>query len=89
VLGGDAYNCIIDHENFDQTMHHLKQYLLTGERDYALDLAETMRKNALEYFADALDSLFDEKYSEWEYESNLSSGLKPMRYKDNNELRWY
>lgn len=63
-LGEDAYSCIIDPGDVTQTLHHLRKYIETGQREYALDLAETMRKNAVDHFEDILSHLYEERCEE-------------------------
>lgn len=88
ILGTDAYDCIIQSDDFDITLHHLKQYLLTGQREYALDLAETMSKNAVQYFTNIMDSLFSDMSSKKQYENNIACGLKISSNNLNGEIQW-
>lgn len=87
-LGTDAYSCIIEPDNFTQTLHHLMKYMETGQKEYALDLAETMNKNAVEYFSDALSELFDERYADHEADIMHEAGFVTHQDRDNGEIRW-
>jgi hypothetical protein len=59
ILGNDAYNLIIDSENFDKTLNYFKDFLLSESANDAFKLAKTMRKNAIEYYEDNLNDLFE------------------------------
>lgn len=87
-LGTDGYNCIIEPENFSQTIHHLIRYMETGQKEYALDLAETMNKNAIEYFSDDLNRLFEEILYSMDTREKLDAGFYPVKDKINGEVRW-
>ena len=88
ALGNDAYDSIIDHDDFDIVLHHFKQYLKTGKQEYALDLAETMAKNATEHFSQVLEDLFEEKFNHHEWQVNFESGLIPTKDQSTGELLW-
>ncbi len=59
TLGNDAYNLIIDSEHFDKTLNHFSDFLLSESVNDAFKLAKTMRQNAIEYYADNLNDLFE------------------------------
>lgn len=88
VLGNDADRCITDIDEFSQTLHHFKNYLLTGKKEYAFDLAETMRRNANQHFSEVMDQLFADMTSENENEANKLAGLKPIKDNVTGEQRW-
>lgn len=87
-LGDDAYNCIIDPEDFTQTVHHLRKYIESGLREYALDLAETMRKNAVEHFDCLLSQLYEERINEKLIIHKINLGLITIQDKVNGEIKW-
>lgn len=58
ALGDDAYSCIIEPDDFCKTMSHFKKFLITCDSDEIQDMAEVMRKNAIDYFSDDMDTLF-------------------------------
>jgi hypothetical protein len=89
VLGNDAYEAIIDEKYLHLTLHHLTKYMLLGSREYAYDLAETMRKNAINYFSDVLNDLFNERSEQKEIECKIDAGLRPNVDRVNGEIRWY
>lgn len=87
-LGDDAYSCIIEPNDFTQTLHHLRKYIESGQREYALDLAETMRKNAVEYFDNVLSELYEERLNERQSLIRYELGLVPRIDKINGEISW-
>jgi hypothetical protein len=58
-LGNDAYNLIIDSPHFDKTLSYLKDFLISDSVNSAFSLAKTIRRNAIEYYTDDLNNLFD------------------------------
>ena len=88
VLGDDAYTALIDHEDFDIVLHHFKQFMKTGKQEYAVDMAVTMSKNAIEYFEEDMNNLFAEKINEYEWDTNFEAGLKPMKDQMTGETIW-
>lgn len=88
TLGNDSYNCIIQPDDFDQVLHHFTQYLMTAKREYAQDMAETMRKNANLYFAEKLDPIFTERTNLYRHNSSIEGGLKAVRDQQTGEMRY-
>lgn len=58
ILGTDAYNLIIDSDNFDKTLHYFSEFLISESVNDAFKLAKTMRENAINYYADNLNDIF-------------------------------
>jgi len=73
---------------FISIYHHFKKYLLSGQKEYALDLAETMRKNANDYFASMMDELFAERMDETGVEVMIEFGMTPRQDKVTGEIIW-
>lgn len=88
VLGNDCYNAIIEHDNFELTVEHFVRYLLKGSHSDAYELAETMRKNAVEYFTDEIEELFSERLEDRNIGIKIELGLKPYKHADNGEITW-
>jgi len=88
ALGTDCYNAIIEHDNFEATVEHFVRYLLKGSHSQAYELAETMRKNAVEHFTYEMDQLFAERVADKRVEQYIEAGLRPTRHLDNGEIRW-
>lgn len=87
-LGTDCYDAIIEPEDFTQTIHHLLKYIETGKREYAFDLAETMSKNAIDYFSKDLSHLFEDRLEEKTGNRKLDAGLYPHKDKVTGETIW-
>jgi len=60
ALGEDAHEAIVEHEDLRLVIHHMKMFIKTAKKEYATDLAETMAKNAVEYFDRSLSELYSE-----------------------------
>jgi hypothetical protein len=88
VLGNDAYVCLIETDNLENTLGDFISFLFNGSMSSAHDLAETMRKNANEYFSPILDRLFAERHSDNIYEKNAKQGRKLIIDRINGESRW-
>lgn len=89
VLGEEAYDAIIQSDNLHSTIHHLKQYMVTGQKEYAFDLAETMSKNASVYYIDVMDLLFSERVDERMHDVNRENGFYPRRDSVTGEVCYY
>jgi hypothetical protein len=88
ALGRDAYECIIEAEDFDGVLAELRQYLLNDNTENAIDLADHLRNNTREYFKRTLALLFEDRYSELECERKREAGLHPIVDHVNGETRW-
>jgi hypothetical protein len=88
LLGNDACDSIVDVNNLNQTLHHLRKYIETGCKDHALDLAENMRKSCHMYFEEILSLIFDERCEEKEYSFKIEHGLMPTSNRINGEISW-
>ena len=75
ILGDDAYTCIIESENFYKTLNHFKKFLRTADQSESYDLVQSMIKNAVEYFTDVMDLLFDERLCEFDSETMCDEGF--------------
>jgi len=63
LIGLDAYNCIIQPDDFSKTLLHLQQFMSTGNMEHGYDTLNYLRKNAVEYFEPVLTQLFDDQFS--------------------------
>lgn len=59
-LKGDAYTVIINADDFDSTLKYMMRFIHSGDSYDALMLAETMRANAIQYFAEDFEYVFNE-----------------------------
>jgi hypothetical protein len=59
ILGTDSYNLIIDNDDFGKLLNHFSNFLISDSLNDAFKIAKTMRKNALEYYKDNLNDLFE------------------------------
>ncbi len=87
-LNSDAYNAIIDVPDFDGTLNDLITYIMNGGVDEAVNLAETLKINAIQHFEDSFDELFSERFGELECERKREAGLHPITDHVNGEVRW-
>ena len=88
ALKGDAYNAIIDVPDFEGTLSDLTTYIMNGGIDEAVNLAETLKNNAIQHFDEHFDELFQERFDELECERKREAGLKPVIDHVNGEVRW-
>lgn len=66
MQGQDRFSrsdCIIQTDGFDKFENQFEKFLLTSDKDESIEMIETLRKSAIEYYEETLDSLFDELYS--------------------------
>lgn len=87
-LGNHGIECITESHDAFLVLHHLMRYLTTGSKTHAADMAETVKKNAMEYFSNDLEEIFTEIYNDWEYDAHINAGYKPFKDNINGELRW-
>lgn len=88
ALGDDSYPCIIEPAQFSQLLNHFTKFLRTAQSEYSNDLAQTMSKNATDYFADDMDHLFSERVSERKSEMMYEDGFRPEVDRVNGEISW-
>jgi hypothetical protein len=84
----DAFECISESDDLDVTIDKLRKFIFSGCTEEALELAETMRKNAEKYLSNKIKALYNERIPIIETEKNLELGLKPYQHKDNGETTW-
>jgi hypothetical protein len=88
ITGTDAYECIIQPDDFTQTLHHFTQYLLKGEKEHALDLAQTMVKNAVDHYESELECVFSTRYEQKLANQKYENGLRPYQDGTTGETLW-
>lgn len=88
LLGTDAYTAITEADNFADTLCNLMQYMTTCSIEKSYDLAETMRKNAVQYFDNMLTELFHERYELIAVDRMKENGLQPIIDSVTGETRW-
>lgn len=75
-LGEDSFNEIDFNAVFT---HHTKRYLKTGVSDYAVDLAETIKKQLENSFKSFLIERFDEKFCEQKVDVMMDQGFRIVK----------
>lgn len=88
VQGEDAYSCIVECEEFSEVIRLFSDYLLTGKKESAIDLAETMRVNAIGHYSYFLDLLFAERLDSTRISRNLDRGLTVIKDRQTGESIW-
>lgn len=88
ILGDDAYTCIIEPQDFSKTIRQFSKYLKTADMDEAHELLNTMKKNAIEHYADYLNQMFLERIEEISYEYRKEKGFLPTKDMNTGELLW-
>jgi hypothetical protein len=76
ILGDDAYVCIINSEKFSDTLVSFKRFLTSCMHDEAIEMAEIMSQNAIKYFEEDLNSIFEERISY----NNMMKGFETRHY---------
>ena len=87
VQGPKEYECLTESEDLYLTIHYLATYAKTMRAEYALDLANTMLKNATSYMSDILASLYHERYNAYNFSVLEEMGLTQI-VDDCGEARW-
>lgn len=87
VLGEDAYSCIIE-ENFMSTVSQFKKFLLSRNKEDSHNLADVMRENAVNYFGESLNQLFDERLLNNHVERQLEHGMHQYIDRRNGDKEW-
>jgi hypothetical protein len=64
TLGHDAYQVLIEGDNTDNTITHLKKYMLTADMDEAYELLSSIKKNAVQSIKNHMNDLFEDILSE-------------------------
>ena len=88
ALGDEAYSCIIESPDFNSTLSHFKKYLLSVNNDDAIDLAEMLRENAINYFSEAMDSIFISRCTEIRTIEKIETGFFRSVDHINGEIEW-
>jgi hypothetical protein len=60
LLEGDSYSCIINADDYDTMLGEMMRYIMTNSNENAYSLAETLRKNAIQYFTEDFNLIFEE-----------------------------
>jgi len=69
-------------------MSHFKKFLITCDSDEIQDMAEVMRKNAINYFSDDMDTLFSERSRRRQYFNMKENGFSQFVDRTNGEVEW-
>jgi hypothetical protein len=88
ILGNDAADCIVECANITWTLNHFTKFLRTSKSEHSYDLAQTMSKNAREYFARDMDELFKERLDEYHEDNMIDAGFKKNKDPINGEITW-
>jgi len=88
VLGSDAYNLIIGHDDFDKTLNYFSNFLKTANHNDAYNLLYQMRKNAIDQYEYELNNLFIEIVENRKDDEVREKGLVPIICKQTGELSW-
>jgi hypothetical protein len=87
-LGEDAYTAVIEVDDLAGMLSDIKGYIATGGIDEAVNLAETIKKNAIKHFESCFEELFIERFNGLQCEINREDGLVPIVDSVNGETRW-
>jgi hypothetical protein len=87
-LGEDAYTAVIEVDDLAGMLNDIKGYIATGGIDEAVNLAETIKKNAIKHFDNCFEELFLERLNLIQCEINRENGLVPIVDSVNGETTW-
>jgi hypothetical protein len=64
LLGNDAYDFIVEPDNFSKAISHFQKFIATGSQLEGYDFLSILRENAIHHYAPIMNELFMER-SEW------------------------
>ncbi len=87
-LGNFRHEVLVESKGCEDIIDSLLVHLLNGTLDSAENLADTMVKTAIDYFAKSLEELYAERVNDLECERMREGGLHPIVDRINGEVRW-
>lgn len=86
---GSEYSCIINSDNFPAMMIAFKNFIYIPSRENSLELANTMRDNAREYFEPKLQEIFNDQLEWRESSIRIDNNMKKHVDMNNGEVTYY
>jgi hypothetical protein len=75
-------------KNFDHMIGLLLNYMIKADVDDKEILVDEMKSAAVKYYESELALLFDDKYTDMEFNKNYEKGLTKQIHPDNGETYW-
>lgn len=87
-LAEDSYSVLINGDELDKTLLHLKKFLLTASMDEGYELLSSLRTNAVQSVSAHMNALFDEIVSSNYRVRMQDSGFIPFSNDQTGETEW-
>ncbi len=84
----NAYECITDANDTQEIVNAMGKFIFLRSTDSAIELAESMRDNAIQFYTSDLTELFNERLQIIESDTHYENGLKPIQDQSNGEITW-
>jgi hypothetical protein len=60
IYGDQVHDFLVENNNLNLIMYHLRKYAISLNKQFAVDLAETLLLSAIDYYTVNLDYVFEE-----------------------------
>jgi len=84
----EAYEIIGESNRFNIMVEKLIEFMNHSSQYRAMNLAQTLRDNCIEYLSDYLSTVFQDRVASLEFSKKSEAGLHPITDWNNGEIRW-